>query len=269
MKSIFAATGATVLLALGACQPEAEVEATTPRLGTSTVAQLNGAPVHESIYRSYAIGRSGGQLPEELSAERREELMDELLRIYVLAAEAEKHGLVDERTIAAQLRLQELRLLAQSMADRHSEKNPATELELRSEYEKAPKYEFKARHILLNTEDEAKAVIAELDGGADFAALAKEKSTGPSGPEGGDLGWFTPDRMVKPFADAILSTEVGSYGDRPTRTRFGWHVILSEERRELPLDNVREELSGAIQQQKIETYVASLLDGATIEKTPE
>ena len=129
----------------------------------------------------------------------------------------------------------------------------------------------RARHILVETEEEAKALKAELDGGADFAALAKDKSTGPSGPNGGDLGWFGLGMMVKPFEDAVLALEPGQVSD-PIQTQFGWHVIKLNETRmaEIPsLDDSRAELEGDLRSKAVEARVVSLTDNATIEKMVE
>jgi peptidyl-prolyl cis-trans isomerase C len=109
---------------------------------------------------------------------------------------------------------------------------------VRARYDKevaatAPENEVRARHILLETEEEAKAVIAELDGGADFEALAKEKSTGPTGPNGGDLGYFTRGRMVPEFEEAAYALDVGGYTKQPVQTQFGWHVIKLEDKRQV------------------------------------
>lgn len=111
--------------------------------------------------------------------------------------------------------------------------------EVKARYDKEvaalPKQEeVRARHILVKTEDEAKAVIAELDKGKDFAELAKEKSTDPNKSEGGDLGFFGKGRMVKPFEDAAFATEVGTYTKTPVKTDFGFHVIKVEEKRDAP-----------------------------------
>jgi peptidyl-prolyl cis-trans isomerase C len=94
-----------------------------------------------------------------------------------------------------------------------------------------PAEELHARHILLETEEEARAAIAELDGGADFAEMAKERSTGPSGPKGGDLGYFTAEQMVPEFSAAAAELEPGQHTAEPTKTQFGWHVIKLEDRR--------------------------------------
>ncbi len=134
-----------------------------------------------------------------------------------------------------------------------------------------PSKEFSAAHILVETEEEAKALKAQLDEGADFTALAKEKSTGPSGPNGGELGWFGLGAMVKPFEDAVLTLEPGQVSD-PVQTQFGWHVVKLNETRmaEAPsLDAVRAELQAEIQQKAVEALVADITKAATVEKMVE
>ena len=134
-----------------------------------------------------------------------------------------------------------------------------------------PSMEFSAAHILVTTEEEAQAVKEELEGGADFAALAKEKSTGPSGPNGGDLGWFGPGMMVQPFEEAVLALKPGEISD-PVETQFGWHVIKLNETRnaEAPaLDDVREDLSGELRGNAIEAKVNELTGAAEVVKSVE
>ena len=125
----------------------------------------------------------------------------------------------------------------------------------------APQLQFKARHILVASQGEAIDLITELDGGADFEELARDKSTGPSGPTGGDLGWFSPNQMVPPFSNAVAALEDGKYTSEPLQTQFGWHVILREESRDAEpptLESVREVITQQVQQKKLQAYIASL-----------
>jgi peptidyl-prolyl cis-trans isomerase C len=129
-----------------------------------------------------------------------------------------------------------------------------------------PSREYNASHILVATEDEAKALITQLEGGADFAELAKEKSTGPSGPNGGELGWFSTGMMVQPFEEAVVAMKVGQIS-APVQTQFGWHVIKLNETRlkDTPtLDDVRTELSGELQQKAVDAAVAELTAAADV-----
>ena len=135
-----------------------------------------------------------------------------------------------------------------------------------------PEKEFNASHILVATEDEAKALVEALNGGADFAELAKEKSTGPSGPRGGNLGWFGTGAMVPPFEEAVLALEVGAVS-APVQTQFGWHVITLNETRlkNAPaLQEVRGELTDKVQREALEARIEELQGDAEItRKTKE
>ncbi len=139
-------------------------------------------------------------------------------------------------------------------------------------YAKAePSKEYNASHILVKTKEEAEEIIRELEGGADFAALAKEKSTGPSGPNGGQLGWFGPGMMVKPFEDAVIALEPGQISE-PVETQFGWHVIRLNETRlkDAPkLEDVQEELRQELERAAVEKAIQEIADKAEVEKPGE
>ena len=274
MKLVNLTLAATTFMALAACSPDqgGDAENADPGpLGPGVVATVNDTPVPESLFRFYAL--NGLQkTAEDLTEDEREGIIEDLIRMRLLADAAEARGLPNERTIAAELELQRLQLVARAAAARYLDENPARESELRALYEEnLPRLmsnQYKARHILVNTEDEARNVIVELDGGGDFAELAREHSTGPTGPSGGDLGWFSADSMVEPFADAVRAMEDGNYSTEPVRTQFGWHVIMLEETREQQppgLDAVRDELRRVVEQQKLEDYVNSLRDAAVID----
>ncbi|TKA86403.1 peptidylprolyl isomerase [Sulfitobacter sp. 15WGC] len=151
---------------------------------------------------------------------------------------------------------------------------PVSDEELQAAYDAQysdaePEPEFNASHILVETKEEADAIKAELDGGADFAELAKEKSTGPSGPGGGSLGWFGPGMMVPAFEETVAGMEAGSVSD-PVETQFGWHVIKLNETRtaEAPaLEDVREELETQIRQTRVQEAIESLTDSAEVDRS--
>ena len=129
-----------------------------------------------------------------------------------------------------------------------------------------PETEYNASHILVETEEAAAALITELEGGADFAELARENSTGPSGPNGGQLGWFGKGAMVAPFEEAVLATDVGAISG-PVQTQFGWHVIRLNETRvkDAPaLEEVRPQLVDDASRAAIEARVEELEGGADI-----
>lgn len=132
----------------------------------------------------------------------------------------------------------------------------------------APAKEYNAAHILVETEDEAKAIKAELDKGANFDTLAKDKSTGPSGPNAGDLGWFSAGMMVKPFEDAVMAMKAGDVS-APVQTEFGWHIIKLKEMRDAAvptLDASKEEIAGDLRQKAVEARVKEITETAKVEK---
>ncbi len=130
-----------------------------------------------------------------------------------------------------------------------------------------PTTEYSAAHILVETEEEAQAIKQEVEGGADFAAVAREKSTGPSGPNGGDLGWFGPGMMVPEFEQAVTALEPGQVSD-PVQTQFGWHVIRLDDTRQQdapPLDEMRPQIVSDLRQQALEARLAELEEQAEID----
>jgi len=127
--------------------------------------------------------------------------------------------------------------------------------------------EFDASHILVATEDEAKALVQQLNDGADFATLAAEKSTGPSGPNGGELGWFTKGMMVPEFETAVISLEPGAIS-APVQTQFGWHVIKLNDKRQKPapaLADMRDQLVKQMQSDTLQAHIDTLRTGADIQ----
>lgn len=136
----------------------------------------------------------------------------------------------------------------------------------------APQTEYSAAHILVDSEEKANELKTQLDGGVDFAELAKANSTDTgSGANGGDLGWFGLGMMVKPFEEAVVAAEIGKVAG-PIKTDFGFHLILVNETRvatQPTLDDLRDELASEIEQAAVEAYVKTLTDAATVEKPGE
>ncbi len=198
-------------------------------------------------------------------------LLNELVNNFMVANSKQGRELATDPEVAAALEVARARLVAQAFVRTQLDGAPVDEAQLRAlydaEYASAGK-EFKARHILLENEEDAKAVIVELDGGADFATLASDRSTGPSKSVGGDLGWFEADQMVSEFSEATKLLADGSYSKTPVKTRFGWHVILREESRELPppdFETVKPQLEKQIQQQKIADAIGTIRENTRIE----
>ena len=261
------------LISVTACSQEgANNEAAS--LGSARVAVVNGQPVAESVLRMYALTAERKNL-EEMSPEDRERVLDDLIGLELLAQQATKDGLTSSRTLAAQLELQRLRLVANAMATDYIEKNPPSDADIQAIYdENLPLLageQYKARHILVATKEDAESVIAQLRQGSDFVALAQERADGPTGPNGGALDWFTLDSMPPPFAAAVRGMTVGSYSTEPVQTDFGFHVILLEETRkqEPPgLADIRDDLASAAQRKRLDDYIKALRESATVTVEP-
>ena len=213
------------------------------------------------------------QTPEgEPSAEQQINLLNELVNTFILSNSAEGQALAQQPDLAAAIDVSRARLITQALIENTLENSPVTDDEIKAIYDQQyagkTKQEFKARHILVKTEDEAKALIKQLDGGADFAQLAKENSTGPSSSAGGDLGWFEKDMMVKPFAEAVASMSNGTYSSSPVKTQFGWHIILREDAKDLgavELAQVKDDIISSIRTQKLRALINNLREKAKVE----
>ncbi len=237
------------------------------QLQAETVTTVNGVDIDSSVLDFYIETRL--QKPAaQATAEERETSLNDLVDIYLISSQDRAEELADDPRVKAQAELQYRALLANIVAVDFVTNNPATDEEIFEEYttqlELQPASQYKARHILVPTQTEAVEIIGELDGGADFATLAQTRSTGPSGPNGGDLGWFSPEQMVKPFSDAVIALEDGAYTEAPVQTQFGWHVILREETRQNeppPLDSVRDTVKQRVEQQKLQAYIEGLRAG--------
>lgn len=233
-----------------------------------TVVTVNGVDIDSMVFDAYLESRF--QKPAaQASAEERATVERELTDIYLLTTQPKAEEFAEDPQIKAQLELQYRGTIAQAVARDFVESNPATDAEILAEYEaqleQSSDKQYKARHILVESQGEAEALINQLNEGEDFEALAKEFSTGPSGPNGGDLGWFAPDQMVKPFADAVVALEDGAYSKAPVQTQFGWHVILREDTRENEpptLESVRDAIKQRVEQEKFQDYMQGLRDGS-------
>ncbi len=258
-----AGTPSAILLA-GLCCWLAAVD-----VSAEAVSTVNGVDIDSSVLDFYIQSRTQ-RPPAQATADQRNGFLNELRDIYLLATQDSATTVQKDPRIQAQIELQTRSIVAQAVANEYVNSMDISDEEILAEYESqamlAPPLQFKARHILVESQGEAAAVIAELDGGADFEALAKEKSTGPSGPRGGDLGWFSPNQMVKPFSDAVVALEDGKYSSEPVQTDFGWHVILRESSRESeppPLDSVRDTIVQALQQKRFQSYLQEIRASAT------
>jgi peptidyl-prolyl cis-trans isomerase C len=263
---------ASVLTALAACQPKGG--ATTAAADTSpALATVNGTTITQNFFDFY-IKAIAGKKASDLTPEQQSVALDNLIRARLVAQQADKDGVDKTADTQDLLELTRLNVLQQTMEERYlKDKNP-TEQELRAEYENQvaalPKLEYHARHILVATEPFAQGVVQSLEKGAKFEDVAKKESMDSSKDNGGDLGWFTPDRMVKPFADAVTSLKPGDYTHKPIQTQYGWHVIQLVDTRPLsppPFDQVKQRLEQVVQAKKFKAYTDDLISKAKIDRT--
>jgi peptidyl-prolyl cis-trans isomerase C len=269
------------MLVLAACKPAgpggataANAPAATAATSPAAVATVNGAAISKDVFEFYVKG-TVGKAPSELTAEQREQLLDNLVRAQLVAQQAASDGLDKEGDTRSMLELARLNLLQQAASQHFLKDKTPTDQELHAEYDaqvaQMPKTQYHARHILVTTEDAAKKIIEQLKKGAKFADIAKRDSIDPSKQNGGDLGWFAADNMVKPFSDAVATLKKGEYTQQPVQTQYGWHVIRLEDTRDVPppaFDTVKDRVAQLVKQKKFKTYVDELLKTAKIEKTP-
>lgn len=262
------------LLGLTACQRTGTgADGAEPKkTAAAPVATVNGTPISRDLFEFYVKGASG-KAGSELNAEQREQALDQLVRAQLVAQQAAKDGVDKDTDTVALLELQRLNLLQQALSQRYLKDKQPTEQELRAEYETQvaglSKQEYHARHILVATEDFANKLVERIEKGANFAQLAQRESMDTSKQNGGDLGWFTPDRMVKPFSEAVVALKPGEFTRKPVQTQYGWHVIKLEETRDLaapPFESVSQRLEQMVRAKKFNAYVDELEKAAKVEK---
>jgi peptidyl-prolyl cis-trans isomerase C len=206
--------------------------------------------------------------------ERQRAVKEELINREVLVQAAQKRGLDKQAEVAAQMEMARQAVLVRALFENEVKANPITDADLQKQYEEFKKSmgenEYKIRHILVDKEDDAKAIIADLGKGADFAKIAKEKSKDPGSKDnGGDLDWGPTARYVKPFADAVTALKKGQLTTAPVKTDFGFHVIRLDDVRPLKVpgfDELKEQFRQRAQQQQIQKLVMELRGKAKVEE---
>jgi peptidyl-prolyl cis-trans isomerase C len=235
------------------------------------VATVNGAPIMKSVLDIYGAQRKASQGEGEKVDDQ--EILNEVISLELMRQEGVSKGLDTSPTVVATMDQQTRTLLAGVAIRDFVQNNPVTDEQARAVYDKEigkPGTEYKARHILVKTREEAEELIHELDKGGDFSALAKEKSTDTSASEGGDLGWFSTAQMVQPFADTVAGLKKGSYTEEPVQTQFGWHVILLEDTRESTppaFDDIKDRLKVLVANQQLQKHIQQIREASKIEIT--
>lgn len=237
------------------------------------VATVNGKQIKQSVY-DY-IAKDATARGQKVDAQVKAAITNKLIDSELVYQEAQKLGLDKQPDYIAREELSRRELLTSTYLQDYVKKNPISDADTKAAYEQYKKAygdkEYSARHILVKTEAEAKDIIAQLGKGGDFAKIAKEKSMDPGSKEkGGDLGWFSPATMVKPFSDVVANLQKGTISASPVQTQFGWHVIkLIDTRPSQPLayDKVKEGLQKNLQQRNLEKMMADLRTKAKVDIT--
>ena len=259
-KHLLLSTAVAALLALGAQGAMAQ-----------NVAIVNGKAVPKSRLDSLAqqVAKSGRSVTPEMEGQLREEVIAR----EVFMQEAEKRGLSSSDDVKVQMELARQTILIRELFADFQKKNPVTDVELKAEYDKFAAAnggkEYKARHILVEKEAEAKEIIASLKKGGKFDDIAKKKSKDPgSGAKGGDLDWANPSSYVPEFNEALVKLNKGQTTDTPVKTQFGYHIIRVDDIRtaQLPsFEEVKPQIAQQMQQQKLAAFQEDLRKKAKVE----
>lgn len=235
------------------------------------IAIVNGKPVPKARMDMLVtqLAKAGRQVPEAMQGQ----LKDEVIAREIFMQEAQKRGLDATDDYKAQLELARQTILIRELFADYQTKNPVTDAEVKAEYDKFAAAnggkEYKARHILVEKEDEAKAIIANLKKGQKFEDIAKKQSKDPgSGANGGDLDWANAGSYVPEFSQAMVKLNKGQLTDAPVKTQFGWHVIRVDDVRDAQvpkLEELKPQISQQLQQQKLATFQEGLRKSAKVE----
>jgi peptidyl-prolyl cis-trans isomerase C len=269
MKQTLVAVAVMTALFSGGALAQAAAPAAAPKAAPKAAAAAAPAAGDKQLYTQAQydvllkerLAQGGQDTPEVRNA-----VKEELNTRELLAREAKKAGLQNTPDVKTQMDLASQTVLVRAYVTDWVKKNPVPEAELKKEYDTIKSQigdkEYKVRHILVEKEDDAKAIITELQKGAKFDELAKSRSKDPgSKDKGGDLDWNAPANFVKPFGDAMKSTPKGKFTAQPVQTQFGWHVIEVEDVRDAKVpgyDEVKPQLQQRLQAQWLDKYFKDL-----------
>jgi len=275
-RALAFAAMATLLLVLptaSGCSKDSSSSASSDPFAASdpVIARVNGVDIKQSDL-ALAEEDVGAEMQTASPEAKREQLITYLADIILVTQAAEKKKLADTPDFKRRLAfLRNKLLMGYGLQD--EAKSALTDEAMRQVYEEAKKSmagqeEVRARHILVETEEEAKAILEQIKGGADFATLAKEKSKDPGGADGGDLGYFTKDQMVPEFSEVAFKLEKGQLSD-PVKSQFGWHVIKVEDKRDRQppeFDKVKDQLESFVVRRQQSQLITKLRAEGKIER---
>jgi len=234
------------------------------------LAVVNGKAVPSS--RADLMVKQMTSQGQQDSPQLRAMIKEELINREILIQEADKLGLGNTADVKSQMEIARQSIVIRALVADFVKKNPVSEADIKAEYDRfkaqAGDKEYHARHILVDKEDDAKAIIAKLKAGAKFEDLAKQSKDTGSAANGGDLDWATPATFVKPFSDALVALKKGQFTETPVKTQFGFHVIKLEDVRaaKIPtLEEIKPQIAESLQQKKLQTFQEELRKKAKIQ----
>ena len=265
-----ASTVAAITILLAACgkgQQAVVAPAAADKPAAPPVAIVDGTPISRDAYDDYLKGLLRGKPASDVTADEKNQVLDQMINMQLIAAQAAKDGLEKDPDVATRIALLRTQILADAAAQKYVKSNEPSDQDLHAAYDAATdKTEYHASHILVPTKEKADQLIKKIKGGAKFEDVAKAESTDNSKANGGDLGWFTTARMVKPFGDAVKVLKKGEITTDPVQTQYGWHIIKLEDTRDAPFDQMKGQLTNSIMQKKFQEYIDGLKKTAKIEK---
>ena len=259
-------------LAIVGCKPQTKDGAAKD---APPVATVNGKPISAAAFQVWVSAQTNKKV-EELKDEEKKALLEGLEGLYVSSQEAEKQNVAGDPQVAARIELDRMNILATTLFQNYAKSKTPTDEELKAEYDTQiaamPKAEYHAAHILVKDEAAANDVLAQLAKGAKFEDVAKKASQDAGSKEqGGDLSWFTPDKMVPEFSKAVAAMKKGEVSKEAVKSQFGYHIIKLIDTRELQppaFEQVKDRLGPMIQQHRVRDYIDSLKKSAKIEAKP-
>jgi len=244
--------------------------AVAPSLWAQNAAIVNNKPIPKTRVDEFVQALVAQGRPD--TPELRAAVRDELIARELFAQEAERKGLARSGEVQRQLENARQQILIQALVRDHMKSNPIRDEDVKAEYDKiaaqSVEKEYKARHILVETEDGAKQIIEQLKKGAKFEELAKQSKDAGSAGSGGDLDWNTAGTFVKPFSDAMVKLEKGKITEKPVQTQFGWHVIRLDDTRDSkapPIDQVRPQIQQELERRRVQQLQQDLRAKAKIQ----
>jgi peptidyl-prolyl cis-trans isomerase C len=246
-------------LALAGCTALILVISGCDQLGKRAATPDETNAVFEAFSKAVARKSAAELTPDELK-----EAVNQFIGMQVASEAATVSGLEKDPLVKSQIDLGRTNVLSESLLQRYLDANPIVDADIQSEYDTqvaATPPEYRARHVLVDDKTLAEAIIQKLQAGGDFAALAKQYSKDGSAQNGGDLGWFSPQSMVKEFSAAVIALEKGKFTTTPVQTQFGWHVIQLDDSRAAslpPLDQVKDRVKQLVQRKKVAAHLLEL-----------